>query len=106
MVEEVLREIDYTQRVIKETANEMERAITLIRQETVGNVLPLLNTARKQFRDKEFDSGIEMLKESKDRLKKKYLEKTREGILAGMNSEVAKIKFEIEKQRGALTSKS
>ena len=47
-----------------------------------------------------------MLKESKDRLKRKYLEKTREGMLAGMDSEVAKIKYEIEKQRDELTSKA
>ena len=46
---------------MKETANEMDRAMILIRQETVGNILPLLNTARRQFRNNEFENGIEML---------------------------------------------
>ena len=106
MMEEVLEEIDYTHRVIKETASEMDRAMILIRQETVGNVLPLLNTARRQFRDNDFENGKEMLKESKDRMKRKFLQKTREEILAGMNSEVKKMKYEIQKRRENLMPKA
>ena len=106
MMEEVLEEIDCTHRVIKETASEMDRAMTLIRQETVGNVLPLLNTARRQFRDNEFENGIELLKESKERMKRKFLEKTREEILAGINSEVKKMKYKIQKKRDNLTLKA
>lgn len=106
MMEEVLEEIDYTHRVIKETANEMERAMTLIRQETVGNVLPLLNTARRQFRDNDFENGIELLKESKDRMKRKFLEKTRQEIFTGINSEVKKLKYEIQEKREDLTPKT
>ena len=106
MIKEVLEEIDYTHRAIKETANEMDRAMILIRQETVGNILPLLNTARRQFRDNEFENGVEMLKESKDRMKRKFLEKTREEILAGMNSEVKKLKYEIQKRREKLMPKA
>ena len=105
-MEELLEEIEHTHRVFKETAIEMERAMTLIREEKVGNVLPLLKTARNQFRDNEFENGIELLKESKVRMKRKHLEKTREKILAGINSEVKKIRYEIQNKSDKLTHKA
>ena len=105
-MEELLEEIEHTHRVFKETAIEMERAMAMIREEKIENVLPLLKTARRQFRDNEFENGIELLKESKGRMRRKFLDKTREKVLAGINSEVKKIKYEIQKKRDNLTPKA
>jgi len=99
LTEEVLEEIEYTHQVLKETAAVMESMITLIKEERVGNIPSLINTARDRFRDNKFDEGMELLKEAKDNLEIKFLLKSREKYLAGIGSEVKKIKYDIQRKR-------
>jgi len=97
---ELLEEVEYTHRVLKETAAEMENMITEIKEERVENILSQVNTAREHFRENELEKGIELLKESQIKLEEKFLLKTRERVLAGISSEVKKIRYEIQKKKG------
>lgn len=99
LLEELLDEVEYTHQVLKETAIEMESMITLIKEERVGNISSLINTARERFRNKELEKGMELLREAQMMLGEKFLLKTREKALAGISSEVKKIKYEIQQKR-------
>ena len=99
LLEELLEEVEYTHQVLKETATEMESMITLIKEERVGNVPSLINTAREHFRNNELEKGMELLRESQGKLGINFLLKTREKVLAGIGSEVKKIKYEIQTKR-------
>jgi len=99
LLKELLEEIEITHQVLKETAAEMERMITLIKEERVGNVPSLINTAREHFRNNELEKGMKLLRESQSKLGIKFLLKTRENSLAGIGSEIKKIKYEIQRKR-------
>jgi hypothetical protein len=96
---ELLEEIEVTHQVLKETAAEMESMINLIKEERVGNIPSLINTAREYFRNNELEKGMELLRESQSKLGIKFFLKTRENALAGIGGEVKKIKYEIQRKR-------
>lgn len=99
LLKELLEEVEYTHQVLKETALEMESMITSIKEERVGNIPLLINTAREHFRNNELEKGIELLRKAQSKLGTKFLLKTREKVLAGIGSEIKKMKYEIQRKR-------
>jgi hypothetical protein len=105
VMEELREEVQYTRKVIRATAEEMENAIRHIEEERIGEVLGLIDRARERFRDKEIEKGLEVLRESQGKMEKKILDKTRQAVLAGIHSEVKDLKYELEERRSKKTSK-
>ena len=99
LMEELREEVDYTHQVLKKAAIEMESMIIQIKEERVVNISSLIITAREHFREKELEKGMELLEEAQNELQKKPLLKTRKSVLAGIDSEIKKIKYEIEKKQ-------
>ena len=98
LMEELREEVDYTHQVLQKAAIEMESMIIQIKEERVVNISSLIKTARDHFREKELEKGMELLKEAQNELEKKILLKTRKNIFAGIDSEIKKIKYEIEEK--------
>ena len=96
---ELRDEIEYTYRVIRATSDEMEKMILQIKEEMIGDVLPTLENARNEFRENNFQVGLDLLKEAQQRLNKKYLINTRKEILGGFRSEVKNIKNQLLQKR-------
>lgn len=99
LMKELHDEVDRTQKVLRETAAEMERLISHIKEERVMKIFSLIRNAREHFREQEFEKGMELFKEAQNELGKKALMETRNNVLAGIDSEIKKIKHEIEKKR-------
>jgi hypothetical protein len=104
-IEELLEEIRYTRQVLKKSAIEMERVLDEINGEKFINISALIMTAMDYFKEKKLERGMELLKETQNKLEEKYLSKTREKILTDFDSEIKKLKYEIEqKNNKALNS--
>ncbi|MBW2029705.1 MAG: hypothetical protein JRJ31_11595 [Deltaproteobacteria bacterium] len=101
---ELLEEVEYTRKVLRAAAEQMENAIDRIRDERVGEVLALIDDARECFREKEIGKGMDRLKETQERLKKKVLERSRTALLGGIDGEVKTLKYELEQRRSTKTS--
>lgn len=96
---DLMDEIEYTHRVIRATSAEMEKLIQKIYEEMVGDVLAVLEKARNEFRENNFQGGLDLLKDAQIRLGKEYLTDTRREILAGIDNEVKNIKKIIWEKR-------
>ncbi|MGD2125097.1 MAG: hypothetical protein PVG99_03400 [Desulfobacteraceae bacterium] len=96
---ELLEEVEYTRKVLRATADEMENAMERIRDERVGEVLTLIDDARERFREKEVGKGMDRLRESQERMEKKVLERSRTALLGGIDGEVKTLKYELEERR-------
>mgnify|MGYP001171425381 CR=1 FL=1 len=105
ILEELREEVQYTRKVVRATAEEMEKAIRHIEEERIEEVLALIDRARERFRDKEIQKGLDVLRESQGQLAKKILDKTRQAVLAGIRSEVKNLKYELEERRRKKPSK-
>ena len=105
VLEELREEVQYTRKVVRATAEEMENAIRHIEEERIGEVLALMDRARERFRDKEIEKGLDALRESHGKMTKKILDKTRQAVLAGIHSEVKNLKYELEERRSKKASK-
>ena len=99
LMEELLDEVDYTRQVLKESAIEMESMLSQINDERFMNITALIISARQNFKEKELQEGMELLKEAQNELGKKFLSETRKKFLTGIDSEIKKIKYEIEKNK-------
>ena len=99
VLEELREEVEYTRKVVRATAEEMDNAIRRIEEERIGEVLALIDRARERFRNKEIEKGLEVLKESQAKMEKKILDKTRKVVLAGIHSDVKNLKYELEERR-------
>ncbi|MGD9158948.1 MAG: hypothetical protein PVG39_11115 [Desulfobacteraceae bacterium] len=102
LMEEMYDELEVTQKVIKEAAAEMDKLIEEIKEERVLNVHSIVTDAQDYFKEKRIDTGITLLQKAQHEIKEKLLLKTRKKILAGLSSEVKKIKYEIEKKEPSL----
>jgi hypothetical protein len=105
VLEELREEVQYTRKVVRATAEEMEKAIQHIEEERIGEVQALIDRARERFRNKEIEKGLDLLKEAQGKMTKKVLDKTRQAILAGIHSEVKKLKYELEERSRKKASK-
>jgi hypothetical protein len=99
LMEELLTEVRYTRQVLKRSTIEMERMLSEISDERFINISALIMTAREKFQEKELERGMELLKEAQNKLGGKNLSKTRKKFLTGIDSEIKKIKYEIEKKQ-------
>lgn len=99
LMEELQEELNYTHQVMKESAAELEGLIVQIKNEKVGNVYSLINDAREYFKKNKLEEGMRLLKEAQKQLGEKFLLKTRKVFLTGIDSEIKKIKREIEKKQ-------
>jgi hypothetical protein len=105
VLEGLREEVQYTRKVIRATAEEMEKALGHIEEERIGEVLALIDRARERFRDKQIVKGLDVLREAQGKMKKKILDKTRQAVLAGLRSEVKNLKYELEERRNKKASK-
>ena len=99
LMEALQEEVEYTHQVLKKSAAEMEALIIHIKEEKVGRVSTLINTARKHFRKNELEKGMGLLDEAQKQLAEKFLLKTRKAFLTGIDSEIKKLKREIENKQ-------
>lgn len=105
VLEELRGEVQYTRKVVRATAEEMEKAVQHIEEERIGGVQALIDRARERFRNKEIEKGLDLLKEAQGKMTKKVLDKTRQAILAGIHSEVKNLKYELEERSRKKASK-
>jgi hypothetical protein len=94
LMEEMYEELELTQKILKESAIEMENMINKIKEERVINVHSIITEAQEYFKIKEVDAGVQLLERAQKELKEKRLMKTRKKIFAGYNSEMKKLKYE------------
>lgn len=104
VLEKLREEVQYTRKVARATAEEMEKAIRHIEEERIEEVLALVDRARERFRNKEIEKGLDVLKESQSIMAKKILDRTRQAVLAGIRSEVKNLKYELEERRSKKAS--
>ena len=97
-MEAIYEELEITQKVLKEAAAEMDNLINEIKEERVIDIHSIVTDAQDYFKEKRIETGITLLLKAQHELKGKLLTKTRKKVLAGFNSEVRKIKYEIEKK--------
>lgn len=102
LFEEMYDELEVTQKVLKEAAAEMDNLINEIKEERVLDVHSIITDAQEYFKEKKIETGITLLQKAQHEMKGKLLLKTRKKVLAGLNSKVKKIKYEIEKKEPSL----
>lgn len=91
-------ELEYTHKVIITAFEEAEKIIQMINQEKVGEIIPLVEKAREQFKNHDLDGGMELLKEAQESLKNKFLLKSRKEALSGLDSDIKKLKYELKER--------
>ncbi len=96
LFEEMYEELESTHRVLKEAASEMEVMLDELKQERVINVHSLVIEAQEYFKEKQFKAGMKLLSKAQKELDEKRLLNTRKKILAGYDSEIKKMKSEME----------
>ena len=102
LMEEIYDELEVTQKVLKEAAAEMDNLINEIKEERVIKLHSIVTDAQEYFKGKRIDTGITLLQKAQNELKERMLIKTRKKVLAGLNSEVKKIQYEIETKEPSL----
>jgi sulfatase maturation enzyme AslB (radical SAM superfamily) len=88
-------ELEYTHKVILTAFEEAEKIINLIKQEKVGEIIPLVEKARDRFKNHDLEGGMERLKEAQENLNNKFLLKSRKATLGGLDSDIKKLKHEL-----------
>jgi hypothetical protein len=104
-LDELLEEVEYTRKVIRATADEMDEAIKRIEEERVREVMTLMDRARDRFRNKDIEKAMDLLKESQAKMANKILERTRTALLGGVHSEVKKLKYQLQERKNGKASK-
>lgn len=101
-LEQIQDEIEYTRKAILTAFEEAENIIKLIMQEKVGEMIPLVEKAREQFKNHDLEGGMVHLKAAQEKLKNRFLPKSRKEALAGFDSDVKKLKHELmERKNGS-----
>ena len=91
-------EIEYTQRALRTAYEEAQTIVTLIGQEKIGEIVPMMEEAEKQLTRHDLEGGMTLLREAHERLKNGYLPKSRKATLAGLESDVKKLKHELRER--------
>jgi len=100
---ELFEEIEYTRKVVRAAAAEMDSAIRRIEEERVGELLVLIDRANEHFGKKEIGRAMDLLRDSRAKMGNRVLEKTRSALLGGIDSDVKNLKYELQ-ERGKKTS--
>ena len=88
-------ELEYTHKVIVTAFEEAETIINLIKQEKVGEIIPLVEEARARFKNHDIEGGMEQLKAAQENMKNKFLLKSRKATLGGLDSHIKELKHEL-----------
>ena len=88
-------ELEYTHKVIVTAFEEAEKIVNLIKQEKVGEIIPLVEEARERFKNHDLEGGMEQLKAAQENLKNKFLLKSRKATLGGLDSDIKELKHEL-----------
>jgi hypothetical protein len=104
-LDELLEEVEYTRKVIRATADEMDEAIKRIEEERVREAITLMDRARDRFRNKDIEKAMDLLRESQAKMATKILERTRTAVLGGIDSEVKNLKYELQERKNGKGSK-
>jgi hypothetical protein len=92
-------ELEYTHKVILTAFEEAENIIQMIKQEKVGEMIPLVEKAREQFKNHDLEGGMALLKEAQEKLKNRFLPISRKEALAGLDSNIKKLKYELMERK-------
>ncbi|WP_319407933.1 hypothetical protein [uncultured Desulfosarcina sp.] len=98
-LEQIKDEIEYTHKVISTAFEEAESIIQMIMKEKVGEVFPLVEKAREQFKNHDIEGGMELLKDVQEKLKNRFLPISRKEALAGFDSDIKKLKHELMERK-------
>jgi len=88
-------ELAYTRRAIRTAFEEAETIVKMIRQERIGDILPMVEKARERFQDHDLQGGMELLKTVQAKLSNPFLPQSRKATLGGLESEVKTLKLEL-----------
>jgi predicted RND superfamily exporter protein len=88
-------ELEYTHKVIVTAFEEAETIINLIKQEKVGEIIPLVEEARARFKNHDIEGGMEQLKAAQENMKNRFLLKSRKATLGGLDSHIKELKHEL-----------
>ncbi|HSO19214.1 MAG TPA: hypothetical protein VLT88_07150, partial [Desulfosarcina sp.] len=91
-LEQIDDELTYTQKAIRTAFAEAETILTMIRREKVGDVIPLVERARRQFQNHDLQGGMDLLKEAQAKLGNHFLPQSRKAALGGLDSDVKQLK--------------
>jgi hypothetical protein len=97
-LEELLQEADFTGKVLRAAAVEMENAIRCIEDEKIGEVLSLIDRADEYFGNRKIERAMDLLRHSQAKMGKRILEKTRRAVLGGIHSNVKNLKYELQER--------
>ena len=94
-LEQIDDELTYTHKAIQTAFEEAETIIKMIRQEKVGDIIPLVEKAREQFQGHDLQGGMNLLKQAQEKLSNPYLPQSRKATLGGLDSAVKLLKQEL-----------
>jgi hypothetical protein len=92
-------DVEYTRKILQATFHSMEKALDQIQKERIEEPAELIENAQVFFEKKNFEKGLALLNEAKDKTNTKILMKARTGIFGGI-SEIKDLKQEIENLGG------
>jgi hypothetical protein len=98
-LEQIQDELEYTHKAMLTAFEEAENIVKLIMQEKVGEMIPLVEKATAQFKNHDLEGGMALLKEAQEKLKNRFLLKSRRTALAGLDSDVKRLKHELMERR-------
>jgi hypothetical protein len=98
-LEQIQDEIEYTRKAISTAFEEAESIIRMIMQEKVGEVIPLVEKAREQFKNHDLEGGMALLKDVQEKLNNRFLPMSRKEALAGFDSDIKKLKHELMERK-------
>jgi len=93
-------EIEYTQKVLLTAFEEAQTIVKMIGRERVDEIIPMVEQAKEQFNNRNLEGGMTLLQEAHQRLKNYYLPESRKATLAGLDSNVKKLKHELLERSG------
>jgi DNA-binding XRE family transcriptional regulator len=96
VLQELRGEVEYTRKALRTTHDNMEKTLDQIEKERIEEPIALILRARAFFEQKDFEKGIALLKESKEKAKKKVLLSTRTALFCGISGDVKDLKQEIK----------
>lgn len=94
-LEQIEDEIEYTQKVILTAFEEAQHIVKMIKQEKIGEIIPLVEKAREQFKNHDLEGGMALLKNAQEKLKNDFLLNSRKAALGGLDRAIRKLKHEL-----------
>ena len=100
-LEQIDDELAYTQKAIQTAFEEAVTIIRMIRQEKVGDIIPMIEKARDMFQGHDLQGGMDLLKQAQEKLSNPFLPQSRKATLGGLDSEVKQLKQELLERKNS-----